>query len=97
MGTDNIELAKFLLTQKFFTPGAEITSHFDLDRIYPPTVQAWANVVKEKMGETAITSVSVLITMPGLSLREVASSMRKLRIFKEVNELESATQNFCSI
>ena len=45
-GTDNIEIAEFLLTQEVFTPGAEITCHFDLDRYYMHIMQAWAKVMK---------------------------------------------------
>ena len=46
--------------------------------------------MKERIGETAVTSVSVPITMSRLSMREVASSMKKLRMFKAMSELESA-------
>ena len=49
------------------------------------------------MGETAVTSVSVPITMSGLSMREVTSSMKKLRMFKAMNEPESAIQSLYGI
>ena len=65
-----------------------MTCHFDIDRDYMLTVLAWANVMKEKTGDTAVTSFAVSITMSGLSVREVASSMKKLRMFNVMNELE---------
>ena len=61
------------------------------------TVQAWTNFMKEKICDTTVTSVSVPVTMSLLSMREVASSMRKLRMFHAMNELESEIQNLYSI
>ena len=63
MGTANIEIAEFLLTEELFTPGAEMTCHLDLDQDYMLTIRAWANMMKEKMGYTAVTGVSVPIIM----------------------------------
>ena len=53
--------------------------------------------MKEKMSDSAVTSAAVPITMSGFSMREVASSMKKLRMFNAMNELESEIQSLCDI
>ena len=45
VGTANIGIEKFLLTQEALTTGAEMTFHFDLDQNYMFTVRACANVI----------------------------------------------------
>ena len=40
VGTDNIEIAEFLLTQEVFTSEAEMTCHVDQDRDYMLTVRS---------------------------------------------------------
>ena len=59
-------------------------------------VRAWENVWK-KMSDMATTSVAVPITISGLSMREIASGMKRLRMLNAMKKLESQIQNLCII
>ena len=74
-----------------------MTCHLGLDRDYTLTVRVWTSIMKEKRGDTAVTGVSVPLIMSGLSVREVTSKMKKLRMINAMNEVESRIQNLYGI